>query len=64
MTIGCPSPHSPSRMNVGLDQVIEKNHVGPLMWTSDSREFTIPNEGWNIHTKMSDDATTGTIDGM
>ena len=64
MTIGWPSPHSPSRMNVGFDQVIEKNQAGPLTWTSDSSEFTMPNDGWKIQTKISDEATTGTIDGM
>ena len=28
--MGWPRPHSPSRMNVGLDQVTEKNHAGPV----------------------------------
>ena len=51
-------------MNVGFDQVIEKNHAGPVMCTSDSSEFTMPNDGWKIQTKISDEATTGTIDGM
>ena len=51
-------------MNVGLDQVIEKNQAGPLTCTSDSSAFTMPNDGWKIQTKISDEATTGTIDGM
>ena len=51
-------------MKVGFDHVIEKNHGGPLTWTSDSSEFTMPNDGWKIQTKIRDEATTGTIDGM
>ncbi len=51
-------------MNVGLDQVIEKNQAGPLMCTSASSEFTMPKDGWKIHTKIRDEATTGTIEGM
>ena len=62
--MGWPSPHSPRRTKDGFDQAIEKNHAGPWMWTFESSELTMPNDGWKIQTKIMDEATTGTIDGM